>query len=83
MKLISATDPKFAGKALEIHDLKPNDVITFDVMLDDLPVPDLDFGENGEYVILPCLPIIGDEDAVLTAAPIKVGSDEKPAVPKK
>ena len=65
--------------ALEIRDLKPGEAIAASLPLTDL----FDMQTPGEYTLLVSLPVIGDVDAVLTAAPIKFRIGAIPAAPNK
>jgi hypothetical protein len=62
------------GALLEIRDLKPGEAITASLPLTEL----FEMQTPGEYTVLASLPVIGDVDAVLTAAPIKVRVEAKP-----
>jgi hypothetical protein len=63
------------GSFLKSHELRPNDKIEVN-----LPISDLfDMKGEGEYTILASLPVVGDVDAVLTAAPVKMRIGVKPA----
>jgi hypothetical protein len=57
-----------SGTLLETHDLKPGDRMGAALPLLEL----FELNNAGEYTVLASLPIIGDVDAVLTAAPLKV-----------
>jgi hypothetical protein len=64
---------------LDIHDLKPGEQIVAA-----LPLAELFEIENpGDYTVLASLPVIGDVDAVLTAAPVRVRVEPKTPTPKK
>jgi hypothetical protein len=71
---------KFFGGAalLEFRDLKAGEAISASLPLTEL----FDMQTPGEYTVLASLPVIGDVDAVLTAAPIKVRVETKPGAPK-
>ena len=66
------------GTLLEIRALKPGEAITASLPLTEL----FDMTAPGEYTVLASLPVIGDVDAVLTAAPVKIRVDSQPRVPK-
>ncbi len=68
-----------AGKGLQIALLKPSEAIEQSIPLADL----FDMKTTGEYTVLASVPVVGDVDAVLTAAPLKVRIDRKPAAPGK
>ncbi len=62
------------GSAIETRDLKPKETIEKLIPLAEL----FDMKTPGEYAVLASLPVVGDVDAVLTAAPLKIRIDRKP-----
>ena len=67
------------GTALDARELKPQGKIEAVMPITDL----FDMKARGEYTVLASLPVIGEVDAVLTAAPIKiqVGNSSVPNKP--
>jgi hypothetical protein len=66
------------GGMLNSRQLKPRDTL-----VTMLPIGELfDMWVPGEYTALASLPVIGDVDAVLTAAPVKIRIKPKPPMPK-
>jgi hypothetical protein len=64
---------------LEIIELKPQGAID-----EKIPVADFsDFRTPGDYTVLVRLPMIGDVDAVLTAAPVTIRIDAPPPTENK
>jgi len=62
-----------------MHDLKPEERIEAT-----LPIHDLfEMKAPGDYTVLASLPVVGEVDAVLTAAPVKVRIGAEPPVRKK
>jgi hypothetical protein len=68
-----------AGKSLQMALLKPRETIEQFIPITEL----FDMKTPGEYIVLASLPVIGDVDAVLTAAPVRIRVDQKPTEPKK
>ena len=63
------------GSAIDTRQLKPKETIDQSIPLVGL----FDMKTPGEYTVLASLPVVGDVDAVLTAAPVKIRVDRKPA----
>ena len=56
------------GKLLDIRDLKPDAAVEATLPLESL----FAVKPSGEYEVLISLPVLGDVDAILIAAPVKV-----------
>ena len=67
------------GMQLATRWLRPNEVIEDSIYLEELFV----MQASREYTVLVSLPVVGDVDAVLTAAPVKVKIAAAPAAPIK
>jgi hypothetical protein len=67
-----------SGTMLDVQGLGPGESIDATLRLDEL----FEMKTPGEYTILASLPVIGDVDAVLTAAPITIRIGGTPAGPK-
>ena len=67
------------GASLDIRELKPQEKIEQSMPINEL----FDMKAPGEYTVLVSLPVIGDVDAVLTTAPVKVRVDAKSPAQKK
>jgi hypothetical protein len=68
-----------SGKILDFQILKPREAIEASFPIGEL----FDMRFPGDYTILASVPVIGDVDAVLTAAPVKVRIEPEPPAPKK
>ncbi len=67
------------GSAIDTRELQPKETIEQSIPLSEL----FDMKTPGEYCVLASLPVIGDVDAVLTAAPVKIRIGQQPAAPGK
>ena len=61
------------GSVIDTRDSKPNETIEQSIPLAEL----FDMKAPGEYTVLASLPVVGDVDAILTAAPLKVRVNQK------
>ena len=67
------------GSAIDTRDLTPKETIEQLIPLAEL----FEMKTRGEYTVLASVPVIDDVDAVLTAAPLEVRIDRKPAAARK